>query len=717
MSLRRVGLSNSLSSQAKITSKRLTLSRVSLRRFPFPTVTGPTIIPNYIEDVFSTYLYRGNGSTGQTISNGIDLSTKGGMVWAKARNNAQIGFIFDTNRGNGKYILPSETNSEAIGAPNGVTFLTNGFSVQDGVAPTFSNLCNQSGYTYASWTFREQAKFFDIVTYTGNGVARTISHSLGSTPGCMIIKNLSDATYWAVYHRGITTSGGPTASALYLNRTDAATSASIWNNTAPTDTVFSVGSNNYETNLNGNNYVAYLFAHDAGGFGLSGSDNIISCGSFTSSTSAGVSVTLGYEPQLIIAKLSSTAGGWYMIDNMRGMPVNAIDAVLQPNSSAAEDASSYNVFTPTATGFIATSSGSSSLWGNSQTVIYIAIRRGPMKTPTSGTSVFSLASYTGDGSSGLTLNSGIVSDAYLVKRRTGASSGWKWMQRLISYPPIGSYGPPTALDSTTTAAESAAATWSFGRNQNYNTDYFEAAQDGSGNWFVNGSTYINYALRRAPGFFDVVPYTGNGVARSINHNLTVVPELLIIKRRTYDASFTNNWAVWTQHATPQQNDYSASLNLGTGWSNEQGGGQVLYWGASQFGTPNMTSTTFSVGTYVDVNANVAPYVAYLFASLAGVSKVGTYTGDGSSQTINCGFTTGARFILIKRIDTTGAWYVWDTARGIVSGNDPWLNLNATSTEIGTSDSIDPDSTGFIVNQLVQTDINVNGGKYLFLAIA
>jgi hypothetical protein len=111
------------------------------------------------------------------------------------------------------------------------------------------------------------------------------------------------------------------------------------------------------------------------------------------------------------------------------------------------------------------------------------------------------------------------------------------------------------------------------------------------------------------------------------------------------------------------------------------------------------------------------YVAYLFASCPGVSKVGSYTGNGSSQTINCGFTGGARFVMIKRTDSTGDWYVWDTARGIVSGNDPHLSLNTTASEVTTDDTIDTDSTGFVVNQVSATNVNVSSATYIYLAIA
>jgi len=130
-----------------------------------------------------------------------------------------------------------------------------------------------------------------------------------------------------------------------------------------------------------------------------------------------------------------------------------------------------------------------------------------------------------------------------------------------------------------------------------------------------------------------------------------------------------------------------------------------------------TASEFTVGTSVNTNENGQTFIAYLFATLPGVSKVGSYTGNGSSQTINCGFTGGARFILIKRTDSAGDWYVWDTARGIVSGNDPYLSLNTTVAEVTSYDSVDPDSSGFIVNQVAATNVNVSSASYIFYAVA
>jgi hypothetical protein len=138
---------------------------------------------------------------------------------------------------------------------------------------------------------------------------------------------------------------------------------------------------------------------------------------------------------------------------------------------------------------------------------------------------------------------------------------------------------------------------------------------------------------------------------------------------------------------------------------------------SAWNSTTPTSSVFTLGSGADQNNSGTNFVAYLFATKAGISKVGSYTGNGSSQTINCGFSTGARFVLIKRTDSTGDWYVWDTARGIVAGNDPHLSLNTTAAEVTTDDTIDPDSTGFIVNQVAATNINVTSATYIYLAIA
>jgi hypothetical protein len=130
-----------------------------------------------------------------------------------------------------------------------------------------------------------------------------------------------------------------------------------------------------------------------------------------------------------------------------------------------------------------------------------------------------------------------------------------------------------------------------------------------------------------------------------------------------------------------------------------------------------TNTVFSVGVGNAINGSGSTYIAHLFASAPGVSKVGSYTGTGTTQVINCGFTAGSRFVLIKRTDAEGGWHYWDSARGIVAGDDPYLLLNTIDAEVTNTDFIDPASTGFEISSTAPAAINASGGTFIFLAIA
>jgi len=269
---------------------------------------GVPVVPTYIEDVFSTYLYTGNAGV-QTINNGIDLAGKGGLFWGKNRSTADNHWLLDSARGSNT--VATNTTNAQINAFAGQTPFTS-----TGVSFNASNaIYNSSSNFYSSWTFRKQAKFFDVVTWTGTGANRTIAHSLGSVPGCIMVKRTDTTGDWQVYHRSL-------ANTQYtvLNTTAAvATGATRWNSTTPTSTVFSLGTD-ATVNASGGTYVAYVFAHDAGGFGLAGTDNVISCGSFTTDGSGNATVSLGYEPQWLLVKRtdSATNGDWFLFDNMRG---------------------------------------------------------------------------------------------------------------------------------------------------------------------------------------------------------------------------------------------------------------------------------------------------------------------------------------------------------------------------------------------------------------
>jgi len=628
----------------------------------------------YIESVFSTWLYTGNGST-QTITNGIDLSGKGGLVWLKQRSAAQDHLLVDTARG-ASDSLASNSSSAGNTIGNGIgtngTFNSAGFTLGNGTAV----YGNQSTYTYASWTFREAEKFFDICTWTGSGANRTISHNLGSVPGCIIVKRTDTTGDWQVYHRSLANT-----EYMVLNSTAAkATGATRWNSTTPTSTVFSLGTD-ATVNASGGTYVAYLFAHDAGGFGDSGNDSVVSCGTFTTDVSGDATVNLGWEPQWILIKNTSASENWKLVDTMRGFPNNGRgfdDNFLNPNLSTAE-ATDNRVGYPTATGFFVYEQYSSNNY------IYIAIRRGPMKTPTDATKVFDDIARTGTGTN-TTITCGFSTDLFLNIGLSGAAP--RWYDRLRGY-------GKNILSSSTNAESTDPADKMTGFDVQ---DGVRVGTDSGGTVNGSGVSAVNYFLRRAPGFFDVVAYTGTGVARTVSHNLGVAPELMIVKVR----SFANYWYVY--HAALGSSatillDQTSAVSTGyTGWNNT-----------------SPTSSVFSAST--GVNTNGATFIAYLFATCPGVSKVGSYTGTGTTLDINCGFTAGARFVLIKRTDSTGDWYVWDTARGIISGNDPYLLLNSTAAEVTSTDYIDPLSSGFQISSTAPAAINANGGSFIYLAVA
>ena len=136
--------------------------------------------------------------------------------------------------------------------------------------------------------------------------------------------------------------------------------------------------------------------------------------------------------------------------------------------------------------------------------------------------------------------------------------------------------------------------------------------------------------------------------------------------------------------------------------------------STRFNDTAPTSSVFSVGTDNEVNGSSRTYMAYLFASVSDVSKVGSYTGNSSSsQNIDCGFTTaGVEFLLIKST-SSGSWFIWDRIRGITTGNDPYSRLNNNSAETTNTDHIDTFTTGFTVN----SDFNVENEVYVFYAIA
>jgi hypothetical protein len=297
---------------------------------PAPVITKPS-------DVMDVKLYTGNGST-QTIS-GLGFSPD--LVWIKKRSAAGHGPWYDVLRGTGKAITSSLTNSEyTAGSTQELTaFNSDGFSLgtdynfdvntssQTFVAWTWdagtSNATNTSG-TITSTVRANISAGFSIVSYTGTGANATVGHGLGVEAALLLVKKRNAGTDWAVYHTSL---GG--TKYLRLNGTLAATTDTMWNNTSPTSSVFSVGKSESGTGT-GDTYVAYCFAPVVG---------YSSFGSWQNNGSTdGTFVYLGFRPRLILLKNSDNTERWYIMDSSRhAYNVPPADSTkLNPNTSNAE---------------------------------------------------------------------------------------------------------------------------------------------------------------------------------------------------------------------------------------------------------------------------------------------------------------------------------------------------------------------------------------------
>ena len=627
----------------------------------------------------SVSTYASPAKSGMGPFNGT--AGEGGMIWFKQRSGTYNNTIFDTERwtsSDGKGLFTNLTNG-AGNINELAAFNSNGFSV------TSNGYINTSNSTMASWTFRKSPKFFDVQTYVGNGQAsNNISHDLNSIPAFVISKRTDSTGNWNIAARqsdGKYVSGAgsyPTALNLtaVANAITGTNGASDMNLTSTTfDAKRLTGWNSNDgsgnpSNINTASYVAYLFAHNDGDgdFGSDGDQDIIKVGSFT--TSGSTFINLGWGPQWVLIKNTSVAGGWYIWDTMRGWQNGNIgnnnDPFIYANSNQAEAGfNGLDVGYPTATGFQVLSFGA----GN---YIYMAIRAPMIKEPEAATEVFSMQA---TGSSGLPIykpaNGANTLVDFAFMKPTGVGP-WYSSARLIQ----NSY---LQLESTAVSANST----------NFGFDYSQG-------WYSGGdSPRQAWMWTRAKGYMDVVAYTGNNTAgQVIPHSLSVPPEMIWTKLRDTGA---NNWSCW--HSGLGNKEFLILNSNAAKGSNNNGAGWLP------------TATTFNADYYMGGANYATNQIAYLFATLDGISKLGSVSHSGSSTNVDCGFSNGSSFVMLKRTDAAGDWYAWDSTRGIVAGNDPYMLFNSTAAQVTNTDYIDPLSSGFTITG------NFTDGTYIFYAIA
>jgi len=320
----------------------------------------PTILKG--NQYFDATTYTGTGAALSVINSG---AMQPDFVWTKPRSTAVGHTLFDSLRGVTKYLQSNTTGAEGTAATSLTAFNSNGFTVNSDTST------GANGVTYVGWQWKEGAtQGFDIVTYTGNGVAgRTVAHSLGVAPKMVIVKNRSAATDWAVWNKQVADSLGA-AYCLFLQSNAAAGSYSgVFNSTAPTSSVFSVGTSS-ATNTNAQNYVAYLFSEVAG---------FSKFGSYTGNGSAdGPFVFCGVRPRYFMMKRTDAgAESWFIYDTSRSTFNTATKMLAADLSSAELDNAAY-AFDFVSNG-VKIRNANTYLNGSGATYIYMAFAENPFK--------------------------------------------------------------------------------------------------------------------------------------------------------------------------------------------------------------------------------------------------------------------------------------------------------------------------------------------------
>ena len=295
---------------------------------------------------FQTKIYTGDGNTGRSITfDNTDTSMQPDFAWFKNRDDSDHFGLVDSVRGVTKRLSSNAVNFAEQDQPNNVSaFNSNGFSIS---ASGIDNMTNTSGEKYVFWCWKAGGSAssnsdgsitssvsanttagFSIVSYTGNNTAgATVGHGLSTAPSMVILKNrnLSNNRNWVIYHTGLTSA----SYYIYLNSNagQAGTYASFWNNTAPSSSVFTLGSGDTTSNGSSDTYVAYCFSN------VQGYQKI---GSYTGNGNADAPfIYTGFKPAMVILKETTSSGQWYIFDNKRDT-FNLMTDALFPDLGYAE---------------------------------------------------------------------------------------------------------------------------------------------------------------------------------------------------------------------------------------------------------------------------------------------------------------------------------------------------------------------------------------------
>mgnify|MGYP003647848902 CR=1 FL=1 len=327
----------------------------------YTTIDNPTVY-------FNNVLYAGNGSTNAITGVGFQPD----WVWIKQRSGSRSHMLFDAIRG-ATYRLSSDTD-EANGQYS--TSLTAFGS--DGFTLGAFNDVNESSNTFVSWNWKANgsgatnedgsintiktsastASGFSIVKYQGTGSNATVGHGLGAVPKMIIVKALGTTQWWFTYHISI---GNTKHLLLNKNNAESGASANYWNNTTPTSSVFSIGTDT-SVNQSGQDFIAYCFAEKQG---------YSKFGSFVATNP--VFVYTGFKPAFVMIKRHTATGNWHMLDNKRANSFNPQDPLYANASDAEQTGDDYDLVS---NGFVVRNASGGG-GGDSGTAIYMAFAESP----------------------------------------------------------------------------------------------------------------------------------------------------------------------------------------------------------------------------------------------------------------------------------------------------------------------------------------------------
>ena len=386
------------------------------------TLSASEVTTLYNENpLVASYRFEGNSNDDMRTYNGTDndityefgLNFTPDFVWIKPRNQTENHTVHDSTRGSTNQLA---TNSSTAAREQGNTiqsFDSGGFTTGS------DNNTNKSGINYVAWCFKANGgttssntdgtitstvqantdSGFSIIKYTGTGSNASIGHNLGVAPEIIFIKKTSGSSDWVVGALEWT-------KYLELNGNPAFRTANVWQDTAPTSSVFTLTSGG-DVNGSGSDYIAYAFASI---------DGFSKIGTYTG-TGETKSIETGFEPAFLLSKRTSSTSDWYIIDNKRNT-TNPRNNFIDANNTGAEYNPSYGVnFNSNGFSLISTD-----LNGTGQEWMYMAFAADPdTEAPTLAKS-FSTVTYTGNSTSNRTIDTGFDANFIWIKKRNATES-------------------------------------------------------------------------------------------------------------------------------------------------------------------------------------------------------------------------------------------------------------------------------------------------------